>query len=119
MGKNYIEQHVYDKKHVPAPGKNQPKHGFSSLTKSGGGFSKSKSKNYIEQAVYEKEFLPDPGANQPKHGKFTGSIARRTSMTYQPSAGKWGKHKSKNWVHQHTHDKNHVPGPGKHLGHDH
>ena len=61
-----IEQHIYDKKHVPAPTDNQPKHGkfahsiarraSASRQPHAGKFNMSKPKNYIEKHVEIKEF---------------------------------------------------------------
>ena len=76
-----IEQHIYDKKHVPAPTDNQPKHGkfahsiarraSASRQPHAGKFNMSKPKNYIEKHIEIKEFMPGPGEEQPKHGFST------------------------------------------------
>jgi hypothetical protein len=112
--KSFIELEEYRTKHIPAPGENQPKHGFSTLNKSGGRFNKTTSKNYIEQHTYDRRHLPAPGSSQPAFGKSVISIARRTSVTYNPSSGKIAEAKSKNYIEQAIHDKKHMPGAGEH-----
>ena len=51
---------------LPAPGENQPKHGFSTLRAHGGGISKTSGKNFLEQHLYEKRHTPE--LNQPDGG---------------------------------------------------
>merc|ERR1712070_481285 len=109
--KNYMEQHVHDKQFMPSPGANQPKHGFSTLADTGGGFNMSKPKNYIEQHIHDKKHVPAPTDNQPAHGKFAHSIARRTSVSLHPHAGRMNQAKSKNYINQHLHEKKDVPAP--------
>ena len=57
--------------------------------------NQAKSKNYIEQHIYDKQHVPAPTDNQPAHGKFAHSIARRTSTSHMPHAGKFNSAKSK------------------------
>merc|ERR1711865_410398 len=82
---------MHEKSFMPAPGAEQPKHGFTSLTKSGGGINRAKSKNYMEQHVYDRRHIPAPGACQPKHGKSSHSIARRTSVSNIHAGGGFNK----------------------------
>ena len=68
--------------------------------------------NYIEQAVYDKKDLPAPGASQPKHAKYHDSIARKTSASLHPHAGRMAMSKSKNYIEQAVYEKSHMPAPG-------
>ena len=108
--KTYIAQMVYDKKDIPGPGVNQPKHGFTTLATSGGNFNQSKPKSYIDEHIYSKKDNPGPSDNQPKHGHFSESISKQTAAG-AGGGGRFNEARSKNYIEQHVYDKKDVPAP--------
>ena len=87
---------------LPAPGANQPKHGFSTLNTNGGGFNLSRPKGFIDQHLHEKKGQPAPGANQPKHG----------FSTLNTNGGGINQSRSKTCIEQAIHDGKDTPPPG-------
>ena len=81
----------------------QPKGGFSTLEKRGGGFNMSKPKSYIEEHVHSKKDVPCPGSSQPKGG----------FSTLETSGGNFNMSKPKSYIEEHVHNKKDVPDPGR------
>jgi hypothetical protein len=112
--KDFLEQHIYDKRYVPAPTANQPEFGtfttsIAHVTKAttnpaSGRFAASKSKNFAEQQIYEKRFVPAPGECQPDGG---------WSSVENAGGGKFNQSASKNYIEQHIYDKKDVPDPSQ------
>jgi hypothetical protein len=108
--KDFLEQHIYDKRYVPAPTDNQPEFGVFATSiahvtspthnPASGRFGASKSKNYAEQQIYDKRDVPAPGVYQPEGG---------WSVYENSGSGKFNMSMSKNYIEQHIYEKKDVP----------